>query len=175
MLSFNPNRWLFTTILSVAIVGFITLWVSFHFHWSNFAKGVALLLATSLFSLLGQVVVIDLHDLKRFSRWLPWLLVVSGIGWTISLLIVYPLSRLGEGSFVLGTLDIAAGLKGFAGGGAIGLPPGIFLGLAYWWLTRPYSNSKLLFVNTVLGWFYGTGLAFASFLLLLPFITPPIF
>ena len=168
--------WLFATIFSVAIGGFVAFLAGFHFHWSNSILGIVLSFATTLFSFLAaQVVVIDSHVRNRFSRWLPWLLVASGIGWTISLLVLYPLSGLGNGSFVLGKLDVIAGIMGFAGGGAIALPPGIFLSLAYWWLIRPHSDARLLFVNTVLGCFYGRGLASACFLMLLPFIVQPIF
>jgi hypothetical protein len=59
---------------------------------------------------------------------------------------------------------------GFLAGGIIGLLPGIFIGLAYWWLTRPDDNAKRLLVTNVIGWCLGMGLAFAGMLLLLAII-----
>ena len=174
--SFDPNMWLFATVLSVSIGGFVAFSAGFQFHWSNSILGIVLSFATTLFSFVAaHVVGIRSHARDQFSRWFPWLLAASGIGWTISLLILYPLTGLGDGSFVLWKLDVIAGIMGFAGGGVIALPPGIFLSLAYWWLIRPYSGARLLFMNNVLGWFYGIGLASACFRMLLPFIVQPIF
>jgi hypothetical protein len=167
--SIHFNKWLFTTIFSVAISGFLTLLVGILSQWSGPIISVALWLTTSLFSCWAQVVVINSAFHVQFSRWFPWLLVSSIIGWMISLLLVYSLIRMAEVSLESAKLGGAAWV-GFIAGGTIGLFPGICIGLAYWWLMRPDDNVERLIVSNVIGWYLGMGLAFASILVLFAII-----
>jgi len=134
-------------------------------------------LITSLSSVLAQVAIIrGALDIK-ISDWLVWPLVGNIIGWMLSLLVVifvYFLFQLSDISFtdealVLEKLYAAplpvAALLGMLGGAVIGLPPGIFSGLAYSWLFRPVYNAKQLVESNVMGWCIGMGLVFASLLI----------
>lgn len=157
MLFLDFDKWLFGTIFSIAIGGFLTLTAGLIFHLSASIGGVVLWLTTTLFSCWVQVFVTRSTFRARMSHRLFWLLVSSAIGWMISLLLVYPLIHLGDLSIWIG----------FLAGGAIGLSPGIFTGLAYYWLIRPYNDAMYLFVINVIGWCLGMGLASAIILLLL--------
>jgi hypothetical protein len=154
------DKWLFGTIASVAIGSFLTLIVGFIFPLSASIGGVILWLMTTLFSYWVQVSITRSTLRARMSHQLFWLLVGSAIGWIISLLLVYPLIHLDDLSMWIG----------FLAGGAIGLSPGIFTGLVYYWFIRPYNDAMYLFVINVIGWCLGMGLSSAIILLLLNII-----
>ena len=154
------DKWLFGTIFSVAIGGFLTLIVGLISHLSASVGSVVLWLTTTLFSYWAQLLVTQWTFRARTPRLLFWLMVSGAIGWTISLLLVYPLIHLSDLSV----------WRGFLAGGAIGLSPGVLTGLAYYWLIRPYNDAMYLFVINVISWCVGMGFAAAVILLLLSMI-----
>jgi len=170
MSSVNFDKWLLTTILSVAISGFVALLVgSGSPSWSTSIAAVVLWLTTSFFSSWAQIVVIKSAIPIRISRWLLYLLFGSIVGWTVSFLLVYLLAQPME--FLINSAELGSAVWiGFFAGGIIGLFPGIFIGLAYWWLIQPDDNAKRLFVSNVIGWCVGMGLASAGILLLLTIV-----
>jgi len=170
--SVDFNKWLFATVFSVAISVFLTLLVSSLFNLSAPSTGVVLWLTTSVFNSLAQVRVINSAFHVQLSRWFPLLLIGSLVGWMISFLLAYSLVRMTE--FSIESTGNAVWI-GFFGGGIIGLFPGIFIGLAYWWLILPDDNAKRLLVSNVLGWCLGMGLASAGILLLLTIIVGNMF
>ncbi|MFT3890792.1 MAG: hypothetical protein QM730_04090 [Anaerolineales bacterium] len=164
--SVNFSKWLWATILFVAIGVFLTLLVG--------GGAIVLCLMTSLFTCWTQIVIIQEAVPVQVSRWLLYLLFGSMVGWSISFLLIYlldqPMETLINSAFNTGhwgSLIWSAVWIGFFTGGSIGLFPGIFIGLAYWWLTRPDDNGKRLFLNNVIGWCVGMGLASVGMFMLL--------
>jgi hypothetical protein len=162
---FRFHKWLFVTFFSVAIGCFLTFLAGFRFQWSDSVIAIVLSFTTSLFSFLAQAAVLRPEIGNKFFHWLPWLSCSSLVGWTVSILLVYPLVQLNNVSIASENLHIAAWI-GFLAGGVIGLSPGIFIGFAYWWLMRPDYNVKLLYVSNVIAWCLGMGLASAGMLVL---------
>ena len=163
--SAGVHKWLFVTTFSVAAGCFITFLAGFGLQWSDSIIAIVLSFTTSLFSFLGQAVIIRSGVGNRFSLWLPWLLASSLVGWIISILLVYPQLQLGNVSIDADNLLMAA-LIGFLDGGAIGLAPGLLIGFVYWWFMRPDYNANLLCVSNVMAWCLGIGLASATMLVL---------
>ncbi|CAG1016533.1 hypothetical protein ANAEL_05675 [Anaerolineales bacterium] len=158
-------KWLFVTMSSVAVGCFLTFLSGFRFQWSDSVIAVVLSFTTTLFSFLAQAVIIRSEVGTRFARCLPWLLASSLVGWTVSILLVYPLLQLGDMSIDSENLPFAA-LIGFLDGGAIGFAPGLSIGFVYWWLMRTDYNAKRLYVSTVIAWCLGMGFASATMLTL---------
>jgi hypothetical protein len=126
--------------------------------------GIVLWLTTSFFSCWAQIVVLRSSLRVPISRSFPWLLIGSIMGWTVSLLLVQ--LRLMDVAIDSTQLGSAIWI-GFLAGGVIGLFPGLFIGLEYWWLIRPDYNATPLLVSNVIGWCLGMGLASAGIFLLL--------
>lgn len=167
-LSVKLNRWFFATVLSVALSGFLSVFLNFLVGESDPIVGIALWSTTSFFSCWAQIVVIRSSVRVRISRWAPWLLAASMIGWAISLLLVQPLLQ------VMGSIDSSgfgsAIWNGFVVGGIIGLFPGLSISLAYGWMLGPVDDAKALVVSNVIGWCLGMGAASAGIFLLLVII-----
>jgi hypothetical protein len=167
--SVDFNKLLFKTIFAVAIGGFLALLVSLVVELPVFLASVVLWLATGSLSSWAQDS--SIHSLVPIplSRRLLYLLGSSIVGWTISFLLVnllFPLMDVSGDSLISGSvvwIGVFAGL-------IIGLFPGLFISLAYWWLIRPDDLAKRLFIGNVIGWCLGMSLACASILLLISFM-----
>ncbi|SRR6266498_1795835 len=160
MSSVNFDKWLFATMLTVAMGVFLTVLVG----WGSvFSAAIVLWLTTSLFSSWAQISIIQSAVPIQVTRWRGYLAVSSIIGWTVSFLVVY---RLGQPmAFWINSAINSARWGNVVGAGffvgmIVGLFPGVFIGLAYWWLTRPDDSAKRLLVNSVIGWGFGMGFGF---------------
>src|SRR5258706_3061769 len=132
------DKWLLATILCSAISGFLALVVGLGSSSGStfFAVGVPWL-TTSCFTCWAQIAVTKTAIPIQISRWLLYLFFGSSVGWLVSFLLVYLLAQPME-TLINSAMDSThlgnVVLVGFFVGGIIGLFPGIFIGLAYWWL-----------------------------------------
>ena len=166
----NFAKWFFATILTVVIGVFLTLLVGWR---SVFSATISLWLTTSLFSCWAQISIIRSTVPIQVSRWLRYLACSSIIGWAVSFLVLYLLKQPMESwiNSAINSADLGNVVwAGFFAGGVIGLFPGILIGLAYWWLTRPDDSARRLLVNNVISWCLGMGIASAALLILLTVI-----
>src|SRR5262245_21853611 len=88
--SVNFAKWLFATIVTVAVGVFLTRLVGM---WSFFSAAIVLWLTTSIFSLWAQISIIRPIVPIQVSRWLRYLACSSIIGWIVSFLVVYLLEQ----------------------------------------------------------------------------------